>query len=59
MDLCVEGSRDGSSVELQRVRGQCRRFVVTASKAGVSQLRFEARGTVAVLAIEVVPALGP
>jgi hypothetical protein len=55
MDLCVEASRtEGTSVELRKVRGQCRRFVVTPSGVGSSRIRFEVRGTTTEIVVEVV-----
>lgn len=56
MNLCVDASSSSSDVvRVSRVRGQCRRFVVVASAAGTARVRFEVRGTVSELDLDVTP----
>lgn len=55
--LCVNASvLEGSSATVHRVRDQCRRFVILATGAGRTSLRFEARGTTTDIVIDVAPA---
>lgn len=59
MDLCVDTSvsgPDANAVRVARVRGSCRRYVVVAQAPGSATIRFEVRGTAAVLVLNVTPA---
>ena len=59
MNLCVDTSvsgPDASAVRVARVRGSCRRYVVVAQAPGTATVRFEVRGTAAVLVLNVTPA---
>ena len=59
MDLCVDATVSGAvpgAVRVSRVRGSCRRFVVIATGSGPARVRFEARGTVSELVLDVAPA---
>jgi hypothetical protein len=55
MELCVNGSANGGSVRLGRVRDQCRRFIVVGQSAGTSTLAFEVRGTTTTIEVGVTP----
>lgn len=59
MNLCVDTSVSGpnaNAVRVARVRGSCRRYVVVAQAPGTATIRFEVRGTAAVLVLNVTPA---
>jgi hypothetical protein len=53
MDLCVNGTSEGA-VDIGRVREQCQRFVVLGTTAGAGTIRFEVRGAVTEIAVDVV-----
>lgn len=57
MDLCVDASSSNTAVaSISRVRGKCRQFVLLASSVGSARIRFEARGKVNEVALDVVAA---
>ncbi|HVH42469.1 MAG TPA: hypothetical protein VM925_08995 [Labilithrix sp.] len=56
MDLCVTAvSSNPSAVEVRRVRGQCRSFIVMARTSGTATLTFEAREHREALSVTVPP----
>lgn len=54
MDLCVDATSTSPAIaRVARVEGKCRQFVVLATSPGAASVRFEARGTINEIAIEV------
>jgi hypothetical protein len=60
MDLCIQAdSSDSSILEVRRVVGCCRFFIVSAKASGTATLTFGARGESERIAVKVTPVSVP
>jgi hypothetical protein len=60
MELCVRGaSSNPEIVEVRRVQGKCRLFIISATKSGAAVVTFSARDHDQSIAIDVTPLPAP